>query len=393
MKRPQPQPPHTRGTFHRGCSHFTRKIARFRAPASLQHKPHETFMQVISFVMYCLCSVKFHTTLHQGQFFCDVLLCSMKSHTTLHQGQFFSDVLLCSVKSHTTLQQGQFFSDVLFPTSLCGVLVFGSALPPPGPPPPPASASASSSSSTTCRTQLTHTQLVHTQLAHATCPHNSSTHNFSTQLLHPPTTCPHNLHTHTQLLHTQLAHTPLAHTQLVHTQLCVAGATLGDMYVHSAWQAWHLWHWAGSGGALGSELARGRRRCLRGRCGTWRHRTSLCVAGVALGDMYVHSAWQAWHLWHWACSGGGLGSQLAPWMPPLRGTRRYRPSLCVAGVALGDIERRFAWQAWHLWHWAGSGGALGSQLAPWTPPLFAWQAWYLAISTVTLRGRRGTWRH
>ena len=33
-KRPQPQPPHTRGTFIAGCSHFTRKNTRFRAPAS-----------------------------------------------------------------------------------------------------------------------------------------------------------------------------------------------------------------------------------------------------------------------------------------------------------------------------------------------------------------------
>ena len=35
-KRPQPHPPHTRGTFHfiAGCSHFTQKNTRFRAPAS-----------------------------------------------------------------------------------------------------------------------------------------------------------------------------------------------------------------------------------------------------------------------------------------------------------------------------------------------------------------------
>ena len=48
--------------------------------------------------------------------------------------------------------------------------------------------------------------------------------------------------------------------------------------------------------------------------------------------------------------------------------------LCVAGVAIGDIHLRFAWQAWHLvtstfvlrgrrgtchlWHWADSGVAL-----------------------------------
>ena len=26
-------------------------------------------------------------------------------------------------------------------------------------------------------------------------------------------------------------------------------------------------------------------------------------------------------------------------------------ALCVAGVALGHIHLRFAWQAWHLWRW------------------------------------------
>ena len=65
----------------------------------------------------------------------------------------------------------------------------------------------------------------------------------------------------------------------------------------------------------------------------------------------------------------------------------------MAGVALGDIDAHFAWQAWHLRHWAGSGGAPGSQMTPWTPRLFAWQAWHLVTSTVTLRGRRGTWQH
>jgi len=50
-------------------------------------------------------------------------------------------------------------------------------------------------------------------------------------------------------------------------------------------------------------------------------------------------------------------------------------ALCVAGVALGDIYLRFAWQAsrlvtstfvlrqaGHSWHWVGSGGALGPVL-------------------------------
>ena len=56
----------------------------------------------------------------------------------------------------------------------------------------------------------------------------------------------------------------------------------------------------------------------------------------------------------------------------------------VAGVALGDIDLHFVWQAWHLWHWAGSGGALGSRLTLWSPRLFAWQAWHLVTSTFTL---------
>ena len=179
--------------------------------------------------------------------------------------------------------------------------------------------------------------------------------------------------------------------------LCVAGVALGDINRHFAsqawhlptdrhfaWQAWHLWHWTGSGGRLVPVWRRGRPRCLHGRRGTWRHRPSLCVAGVALGDIDRHFAWQSWHLWHWTGSGDLRGR---------RGTWRHWPSLCVAGVALGDIDCHFAWQAWHLWHWAGFGGAPGSHLAPWAPPLFAWQAWDLATLTVTLRGRRSTWRH
>ena len=48
--------------------------------------------------------------------------------------------------------------------------------------------------------------------------------------------------------------------------VCVTGVALGNIDLHSAWQAWHLWHWDGSGGALGS---RDRCGCLRDRRGTW----------------------------------------------------------------------------------------------------------------------------
>ena len=68
------------------------------------------------------------------------------------------------------------------------------------------------------------------------------------------------------------------------------------------------------------------------------------MAGVALGDIDLHLVTSAFTL----CVGK-------------RGTWRHRPLLCVAGVALGDIDVPSAWQACHLWHWVGSGGALGSR--------------------------------
>eukprot|EP00435_Cladocopium_sp_Y103_P066708 s1864_g29.t1 len=63
---------------------------------------------------------------------------------------------------------------------------------------------------------------------------------------------------------------------------------------HFAWQVWHL-----------QSLT----FTLRGRGGTWRHRRSICVASVALGDMDLHFAWHAWHLWHSAGSCDALGSR------------------------------------------------------------------------------------
>ena len=145
-----------------------------------------------------------------------------------------------------------------------------------------------------------------------------------------------------------------------------------------AWQAWHL---------VTSTFT------LGGRRGTSRHGSSLCVAGLALMalDWLLACLGLVWRHGPRRCLRGRRGT----WRhrPSLCVAWRHGPSLCVACVALRDMDRHFAWQAWHLWHWAGSGGALGSRLAPWSLPPFAWQAWYLATSTVTLRGRRGTLRH
>ena len=111
---------------------------------------------------------------------------------------------------------------ISFPTSLCGVLVFGSA----SRPPPPAPVASS------------HTTCSHTQL---TYKHNLLTHNLHThtQLAHTHNLLTHNLHTHNilTLTHTTCTHTTYSHTTYSHTT------------------------------------------CRRG---TWRQVAALCVAGVAL---------------------------------------------------------------------------------------------------------------
>ena len=220
--------------------------------------------------------------------------------------------------------------------------------------------------------------------------------------------------------------------------LCVAGVALGDIHLRFTWQAWHLetstFVSRGRRGSYGIGLAlvarlvavgrRWRRGTLRGRRGTWWHPPSFHVAGVALGDIHLRFAWQAWYLWHWAVSGGALGRR---WrrgtLRGRRGTWWHAPSFHVASKALGDIHLRFAWQAWHLETFtfvlrgrrrtygtglamAGSGGALGRCWSPDAVPLcvagvalgdmhlpFMWQAWHLVTSTFVSRGRHGTWWH
>ena len=71
--------------------------------------------------------------------------------------------------------------------------------------------------------------------------------------------------------------------------------------------------------------------CAAG-CGTWRHPPLFPVAGVALGDIFLRFAWQAWHLRHCVGSGGALGRA---WARLVAGDAA---ALCEAGVALGDIN-------------------------------------------------------
>ena len=69
---------------------------------------------------------------------------------------------------------------------------------------------------------------------------------------------------------------------------------LGDIDVYSAWQAWHS-----------AFTSRSRRGTQRRWAGSWWRAwvpvdavdaAAVCVAGIALGDIDVHSAWQTWNL-------------------------------------------------------------------------------------------------
>ena len=92
--------------------------------------------------------------------------------------------------------------------------------------------------------------------------------------------------------------------------------------------------------------------------------------------------WFRWRAWAGVARGCWRGRH---------GTLRHPPSFHVAGVVLGDIDLHFAWQPWHVCRWAGSGGALGPEWPGWSPRLLAWQAWRFETSTFVSPGRRGTW--
>ena len=172
----------------------------------------------------------------------------------------------------------------------------------------------------------------------------------------------------------------------------VAGVALGDIYLRLAWQARRVLHLVAHLVAVGRPWSPGTPRqfvwqawhletstCVsRGRRATWRHLLQFHVAGVALGDIYLRLAWQAWHLLHLVARLVALGRPWSPGAPhqfacstlvalgrpwsPL--VARGAAPVCVAGVALGDIYLHFTWQAWHL-----------------------------ETFTCVSRGRHGTWRH
>ena len=124
-----------------------------------------------------------------------------------------------------------------------------------------------------------------------------------------------------------------------------------------AWQAWPL-H------LLAPTFV------LRGRRGSYGTGLGLVACLVVDG-----CRWSPVTPWDFACQAWHLATSTGV-LRPRRGT-------------LLAFTLVFAWQAWHLWHRAGSGGALGRRWLPVTPQHFAWQAWYLATSTTL---RHFTWQ-
>ena len=316
----------------------------------------------------------------------------------------------------------------IFPTSLCGVLVFDSVSRPAfAPPPAPPSLSHTPSfhtqlchkssfththnfvthhlSHTTLSRTIFHTQLCHTPSFHTQLCHTPSfTHNFVTHTIFPHTTLSHTIFPHTTLshtifphtalshtiFHTQLCHTPYFHTQLCHTPSFTHNFVTHTIFPHTTLSHTIFPHTTLSHTIFHTQL-----------CHTPSFTHNFVTHYRFAWHIYRRFAWQTWHLARGRRVTYGTGLALVARWGPLgrwrcgslrgrRGTWRHLPSFCLAGVALGDIDlgERGTY---------GTGLALVARLGPLgravTPRHFAWQGWHLATSTVVLPGRRGTWRH
>ena len=108
-------------------------------------------------------------------------------------------------------------------------------------------------------------------------------------------------------------------------------------------------------------------------------------------NLYTHNfAWPALHL---ATATFTLRGRRGTYVTGLAIVARLGPlvaaAVCIAGVALGDSDLHFAWQAWHL---ATSTFTLRGRRGTWRYPFsFCVAGMYLSIGTFTLRGRHGTW--
>ena len=294
-------------------------------------------------------------------------------------------------------------------------------------------------------TQLTHRQLAHTQLSNK---HNLLTHTHTTACsytalthkLYPHT---HNLLTHTQLTHTQLlnttqyshTHTTCSHRTLIHTTLTHTQPTLSLTHTLTTSTQNHTQHAHTQLARLGPVVAAALCVALATSAFTlrrrrWRLAISMCILRGKRGTRPSLPRSRRGTQRRWAGSGGALGSQLTPWTPRLfvwqawhlatstcdidrallcgrhctygaglalvvRLGRVVAAADCVAGVALGDSDRRFAWQAWRLATSTcilrGRRGAYGTgwlwwrAWVRWSPRRFSWQALFMAWGMFCVR--------
>ena len=200
-------------------------------------------------------------------------------------------------------------------------------------------------------THLCHTSsFTHTPLSRFNFVANFVTHPLShtrqqlchtssfTQLCHT-SSLTHNLVTH------HLSHTPASHSNFVTHHLSHNNFVTNPLSHTASWQAWHL---VTSSGTLSHIL----------------FHTQL----MALGDIYLRFARQAWYRLHLVARLVAVGRRWSPVTPrhfawqawhlatsifvscSRRPTWRHPPAFHVAGVALGDIYLRFVWQVWYRLH-------------------------------------------
>ena len=254
-------------------------------------------------------------------------------------------------------------------------VVHSRVLPPPPPPPPALPPTHNLSPHPHTHAQLTHTQLVHTQLAHTqlvntqlTHTHNLLTHNLSTHNLLTHSLLTHNLLTHSLFTHNLLTHNLLTHNLLTHNlsthnllthsllthNLLTHNLLTHNLLTHNLLTHNLLTHNLSTHNLLTHSLLTHNlltHNLLTHNLLTHNLLThNLLTHNLSTHNLLTHLAIMA-RGWLWWCAWVGR-----------RGTWRHRPPLCVAGVALGDIDRHFVWQVWHLWHWAGSGGFCHTQL-------------------------------
>ena len=182
-------------------------------------------------------------------------------------------------------------------------------------------------SHTTLSHSLSHTTCSHTTLSHTTLPPLSFTHNLLTHNLLTHNFVTYNFVTHT---HTTLSHTTCSHTA---TQLCHSHTH--NLFTHNFVTHTTLSH---THTTLSHNLLTDTATQLCHSHTTLSHTT---LSHTTFHTQLCHIQWYHTTFSH---------TQLA-----------HQPSFCAAGVALAHINFRFAWHAWHLWDWVGSGGALGAR--------------------------------